>query len=71
MSKVVYEFNLPDDADDLALFQNSRKIYLALGDVYDMVRTKIKYGEEPMSEKEEEFLEQIQEIASIVHAIDE
>jgi len=45
MTKVLYEFDMYEDNEDLELFQKSRDMNNALWDIYHMCRDKLKYQE--------------------------
>lgn len=39
-----------DDADDVRIYQNTVKMHSALLDIYNMVRTELKHGDEELSD---------------------
>ena len=42
--KAIIEFNLPDDRDEYEMANNASKMYLALWDIKQMLRSKLKYN---------------------------
>jgi len=43
---VIYEFNLPEEADTLDTFQNGPEAKLALDHIRNFIRNRLKYGHE-------------------------
>lgn len=57
--KATLEFSLPDDKDDLNLAMKASSYFLALTDVRDLLRARLKYGN--LSEPEAKALQEIQD----------
>ena len=60
MAKGILEYNLPEDKEDFELAQNAWKFKSTLLDVFEAIRTKIKYtddGDKPPFNDWEEFRE--------------
>lgn len=61
--EVTYKFSLPDNRDELTMFQNASKFFMALHDIHDSCRNVWKYKEDA-TDAEIEFAEKIGEIVS-------
>lgn len=42
--KTTLEFNLPEDREELKLAMNAASYYVALVDLQDLIRARLKYG---------------------------
>ena len=67
MANVTFEFDMEEDRDLLRLYLKSDEMYFALDEIYNLVRTELKHGDEKVSDKIERLLDQIKEEASIIH----
>jgi hypothetical protein len=57
--KATLEFNLPDDKEDYEMMINASKYYLALWNMKQELRSKLKYAE--LSEQEYEIYEKVRD----------
>jgi len=62
-SEVTYKFFLPDNKDELFIFQNASKFFIALHDIHDRCKDVWKYKADPTME-EFELAERIGEVVS-------
>jgi hypothetical protein len=46
MAKVIFEFDLYEDREDIEMFHKCKDYYCALDDIREMIRKHTKYGEE-------------------------
>lgn len=65
--RIIYEMDSEEDAEIIKGFQNVNKYYFALDQIYDEVRSMLKHGNEPMSDKIEQLLERVKSEAGIIH----
>ena len=63
MCKVIFEFDSYDDAEELETFQNSVNMSIALSDIYSLVRSELKHGDQILSQQTDKLLEDIKEIS--------
>lgn len=66
MPKIIYEFDYYEDQELLKDFQRSPDYHSALFDIYNIVRSELKHGEEEKTDHMERLLEEILEMASEV-----
>lgn len=70
MAKVTFEFDYYEDRSEVSMIQNAGKMYCALFEIYNIIRTEFKHGDEEFSDYVDKLLERIQEEASMVHELD-
>ena len=58
--KVVLKYNLPKEKDDFTLALKGSEYYCSLNDIFNCIRSKIKYQD--LSKEVEEILEEIREL---------
>jgi hypothetical protein len=58
--KVTYEFNLPEDQDDLEIYQRAVSNECSLWDIKQYIRNKLKYAERDV--ESESILLEIREL---------
>ncbi len=61
MAKVIFEFDYYEDAEELAIFRESPRMATALNEIYNVVRTELKHGDEELSSNINHLLEIIKE----------
>ena len=69
MRKATFEYDLPDDENELKLAFYAGELFSALCDIHSMVRNELKHGDEELSDHIERLLEMIKEEASIINNI--
>jgi|694.fasta_scaffold02549_52 hypothetical protein len=50
--KAIFEFNLPEDQEEFEIYRNSTRLYIAVEDFKNWLRSEIKHGEKPDKERE-------------------
>jgi len=50
--KAIIEFNLPEDRDEYQMANDASKMYLALWDIKQLLRSKLKYNPDGLNSKE-------------------
>ena len=66
MAKIIYELDTEDDEFLLRNIQQANDYYEALRDIYTIVRTELKHGEEELSDHIDGILEEIKGFSAIV-----
>ena len=67
--KVKYEFHLPDNRNEFAIFLKATDFYIALHDIHDRCKQIYKYKENP-TEEEIDLAERIDEVVAESGALD-
>lgn len=65
MTKIIVEFNIPEDAEDFDAYCNAMKYKQNLSEIYNLARNELKYGHCGDRERVEFVLEEIRKIAFI------
>ena len=60
---ITYTFDLYEDAEDLKNLVGYRDAYSKLFDIYNLVRTELKHGDEELSDHVYRLLEEIKDLA--------
>jgi hypothetical protein len=60
MPKAILRFNLPDEEEEWRMTLNARKYYLALWDLSQKLRSKLKYEE--LTEEEYKIYDQVRDM---------
>jgi hypothetical protein len=63
MPKVTFEYDLHDDYEELEMHRRCGDMYSALFEIYNMVRTELKHGDEELSDHIDQLLERIKQEA--------
>ena len=64
MPKVIFEFDYYEDREEIDSLRQCSDMGSALHEIYNMVRTKLKHGDEELSDDIENLLERIKEEAN-------
>lgn len=59
--KAIIEFNLPEDQEEYEMANNASKMYMALWDIKQLLRSTLKYNPTGLSSKELEQWEAMRE----------
>lgn len=59
--KVTYEFNLPEDANELEQLQKADKYHSIIWDFKQYLRNRVKYNTDDLTQPEYELLEDLRE----------
>lgn len=65
MAKVTYEFDYYEERELIEMHTNVTQMYSALFDIYNMVRSELKHGDEELSPHIDRLLEDIKDLAGI------
>lgn len=60
---ITYTFDMYEDAEELKNLVGYRDAYSKLFDIYNLVRSELKHGDEELSDHIERLLEEIKELA--------
>ena len=58
--KAIIEFELPEDRDEYEMTNNASKMYLALWDIKQLFRSKLKYNSDGLNDEQLEQWEAMQ-----------
>lgn len=61
--KVTFTFDYYEDREEMIQMLNYSEPYCKLHEIYNMVRSELKHGEEPMTQHIENLLERIKDEA--------
>ena len=70
MARVLLELDYYEDAEEIKMHLNARRMSCALDEIYNMCRSELKHGQEELSTNIDQLLERIKDEASIVHTFD-
>jgi len=59
--KAIIEFELPEDRDEYEIANNASKMYLALWDIKQLFRSKLKYNSDGLNAEQLEQWESMQD----------
>lgn len=60
---ITYTFDMYEDAEEIKNLVGYRDAYSKLFDIYNLVRTELKHGEEELSDNVDRLLEEIKELS--------
>ena len=63
MGKVTFEYDTYEEGDIIKMTHQSLDMAIALGDIYNLVRSELKHGDEELSKTIDHLLEQIKELS--------
>lgn len=61
--EVKFTFDFYEDQEEMKNLMNYRDAYSKLWDIYNLVRTELKHGDEELSDHMDRLLEEIRELA--------
>jgi len=59
VGKVIFEFDTDEDKYDISLCHNRHKMYDSVWEIYNIVRSELKHGDEELSDHIDGLLERI------------
>ena len=67
MAKVIFEFDYYEDKDEIEELRRCSQYSTALYEIYNLSRSQLKHGDEPLSDNIYKLLEEIKQLAGIIY----
>jgi hypothetical protein len=71
MGKIIYEYDSNEEKWNIELINNAFNMYCALDEIYNIVRTELKHGQEELSDHIDGILEKILQESAFIQDFDQ